>query len=340
MNSYPHLTQPRYVIAGELSRDTILPSSEPPLIDLPGGSLLYTAAGISIWDDGVGLVGRAGSDYPLNWLADFSRRGWDVRGIKILPDAIDLRRFSAYERNLVQNHENPILHFARSGFPFPPFLIGYQKKNPKDDLKSLNLTAVRVSDFPPDYPQATAAHICPMNYLVQSLLQPFLRDGQVTTLTLRASSGYMLPENFDDVLTLVNRLTAFITSEEQIRSLFGRRSSDLWEMAARLARPGCEIVIILRGLEGVMVYHAESRKKWVIPAYSSRVRSLTGAADAFCGGFLAGYRFSYDPLEAALRGLISSSLVMDGFGPFFALESLPGLAEARLEKLRELVWEG
>ncbi len=37
-----------------------------------------------------------------------------------------------------------------------------------------------------------------------------------------------------------------------------------------------------------------------------RSLTLTGAGDAFCGGFLAGYRSSYDPLQAALTGNISA----------------------------------
>ncbi len=35
--------QPTFVIAGKLSREYILPHSGPPLLDSPGGSLLYTA---------------------------------------------------------------------------------------------------------------------------------------------------------------------------------------------------------------------------------------------------------------------------------------------------------
>ena len=62
-----------------------------------------------------------------------------------------------------------------------------------------------------------------------------------------------------------------------------------------------------------------------------------GAGDAFCGGFLAGYRLTYEPLQAALYGNIAASLVVEGNGPFFALDALPGLAGARLEALRQSV---
>ena len=45
----------------------------------------------------------------------------------------------------------------------------------------------------------------------------------------------------------------------------------------------------------------------------------TGAGDAFCGGFLAGYRQTYDPVQAVLHGSVSASLVVEGSGAFLCL---------------------
>jgi ribokinase len=60
-----------------------------------------------------------------------------------------------------------------------------------------------------------------------------------------------------------------------------------------------------------------------------------GAGDAFCGGFLAGYRRTYEPLMAVLYGNISASLVVEGHPALYALDVLPGLPQARLEALRQ-----
>jgi ribokinase len=75
----------------------------------------------------------------------------------------------------------------------------------------------------------------------------------------------------------------------------------------------------------------------MIPAYPVQVHNLTSAGDAFCGGFLAGYRTSYDPLYAALCGNISASFSIEGSHPFYAMDALPGLASARLESLKSKV---
>jgi ribokinase len=145
----------------------------------------------------------------------------------------------------------------------------------------------------------------------------------------------MNPTFWDNVPALITGLTAFLPSEEEMRSLFQGRASDLWQMAEALAAYGCEIIVIKRGEGGQLLYDAAAHACWEIPAYPARLVDPSGAGDAFSGGFLAGYRRTYDPLQAALYGNISASLVMEGVGPFYAMDTLPGLAQARLEALKQ-----
>lgn len=108
-------------------------------------------------------------------------------------------------------------------------------------------------------------------------------------------------------------------------------------MADTLAGYGCEVVVIKRGVHGQYVLDTARHTRWAIPAYPANGVDPTGAGDAFCGGFLAGYRDTYDPLEAALRGNISASIMIEGSTPFYAYDVLPSLAQMRLESLRSLV---
>ena len=52
---------------------------------------------------------------------------------------------------------------------------------------------------------------------------------------------------------------------------------------------------------------------------------------------MIGYRRTYDPIEAVLYGNVSASLVIEGSESYYALEALPGLAQARLDAIRETV---
>lgn len=333
-------TTPRFIIAGQLLRDYVILPSNQVLLDVPGGSSLYAAAGVAVWEPAPppAILARVGQDYPREWLDDFARHGMDVHGVRCLNQEVDLRSFTAFTSRTTRLTDDPVAHFARVGHPFPHELLGYRSRSTQIDSRTRLLpTSLRQADIPPDYLDATAAHLCPMDYLTHSLLPAVLRQAEFTTVTLDPSPGYMNSTYWDDVPALITGLTAFLPSEEELSSLFQGRSNDLLQMAEALAAYGCEIIVIKRGEGGQIVYDAAARTRWEVPAYPAKVIDPSGAGDAFCGGFLAGYRRTYDPLLAALHGNISASLVVEGVGPFYAVDVLPGLAEARLEALRQSV---
>jgi ribokinase len=136
--------------------------------------------------------------------------------------------------------------------------------------------------------------------------------------------------------TILLGVNAFMPSENELRSLFWGESNDLWEMAQKIAEQGPEIVIIRRGAMGQYVFDRIGGKRYEIPAYPARLMDPTGAGPAFCGGFLAGYARTSDPLMAALHGNVSASLKIEGTGPFSPLDALSGLADARLQSLKEM----
>jgi sugar/nucleoside kinase (ribokinase family) len=329
---------PRYLLAGQLRREYIILPSGEALNDVPGGTVLYAAVGVAIWepDPPPAILARVGEDYPQEWLSEFRNHGLDTRGVRVLSQPVDVRNFTAYISRSVRLTEDPVAHYARLGLPFPKELLGYRDSSSSLGSRThLQSTSLRQGDIPPDYLDAGAAHLCPMDYLTHSLLPAVLRQVEFSTVTLDPSPGYMNPTFWNDVPALLTGLTAFLPSEEEMVSLFEGRSNDQWQMAEALSAYGCEMIVIKRGEGGQYLYDASGRNRWEIPAYPSRVVDPGGAGDSFCGGFLAGYRRTYDPLEAALYGNIAASLVVEGVGPFYALDALPGLAQARLESLRQ-----
>jgi sugar/nucleoside kinase (ribokinase family) len=332
--------EPAYVVAGRMTREYILPPSGNPLLDVAGGSALYAAGGVLPWAGDVGIVARVGEDYPRPWLKDIQARGVNTEGVEILPQTLDLRAFHAYNEEFEVTHSLPVSQFARRGLTFPKVLLGYQdpsqveKDTRKSDPRSPAATAV-----PLDYREARAVHICPMEFVSHNHLTNVFSTGSVATLTLDPSAGYMMPSFLRELRVVVNRLTAFLPSEEELRGLFWGITHDLWEMAATIGEYGCDLIVIKRGARGQSVYDVKGRHRWEIPAYPARLADPTGVGEAFCGGFLAGFRKTYDPVQATLYGNISASLKLEGSGAFYPLDVLPGLAHARLEVLRELVQE-
>jgi sugar/nucleoside kinase (ribokinase family) len=230
---------PTFVIAGHLRRDYLLPLVGRPLLDVPGGDLLYAAAGLAVWERNAGLLARVGEDYPHEWLRAFEQRGLDTRGVRILPEHLDLRFFQAYLDPLTPQRNNPVAHFARLGLTYPQALLGYQPPaEVQDDRKTVQPTSPRPVDIPEDYLDASAVHLCPLDFSTHNRLISAFRQGRTTTLTLDPSAAYMNPAAWADLRRLLQGLTAFLPSEEELRALFWGQSNDLWDMAETLAEPG------------------------------------------------------------------------------------------------------
>jgi hypothetical protein len=338
----PDMTEPdpSYILAGQLRRDFAFFPDGRALLDVIGGNLPYAAVGLAVWepDTKPGLVARVGEDYPQEWLAALQQRGLDIRGIRILPEALDLRSFYVYSNRVTRNSEDPVAQCARMGIAVPRTLLGYRTSQPVFDSRTrLAPTSLRQGDLPEDFLGASAAHLCPIDFLTHTLLPAVLRQHGFTTVTLDPSAGTMTPSNWDYIPALVIGLTAFLPAEQELRALFHGRSTDLWEMMEALAGYGCDLIVVKRGERGQLLYDAASHSRYAINAYPARMTDPTGAGDAFCGGFLAGYRQTYDPVQAVLHGSVSASMAVEGSGPFFALDALPGLAQARLAALQEAV---
>ena len=333
--SIPHT---RFIVAGKLARQYILLPTGEVFEDVLGGSAVYGAAGVGLWEKGVAIVARTGQDFPEPWLNKIERASIDRRGVRCLPDVVDLREFIAYPDPETRVLENPVALYSQRGLEFPKNLLGYNRPTNQLDSRSRpSLLTIRQSDIPSDYLDAIAAHICPLDFLSHTLLPPTFRQGHINTITLDAGEGYMDPMFYDDMPVILSGLTAFFCNEEKLTRLFAGRSTDTWEMAEALAEMGCDLIVVKRRARGQFLYDRTSKTRWMIPAYPAQAYNLTGAGDAFCGGFLAGYRTSYDPLQATLCGNISASFAIEGSSPFYAIETMPGLASARLESLRSKV---
>jgi sugar/nucleoside kinase (ribokinase family) len=333
LESFPGLI--RFVIVGRLNRDIILPIAGPPQIDVLGGNLPYAAVGLKLWGETAGLVASIDRDFPSVWLDRLHSIGMDISGIQVSPNLIDSRRFFAHSDAKTTHFQNPVQHFADRKLPFPSVLLGYQANSAGAVHPSI--PSIQISDIPDAYLDASAVHICPIDLQSQTTLPSLFRQGQATTITLSSHPAYMSPTYWEQIPGLLSEMTAFITSEMDIRSLFQGRRTDLWEMAEVLANYGTDFILIRTNTQGVYLYDRNNERKWVVPNYEANPVDPTGAGDAFAGGFLAGYRQFYDPLEATLMGNVAVSLVVEGSGAFYALDAMPGLPELRMEAIRRLV---
>ncbi len=329
---------PKFIFLGGLREDYCITHDGRTIDGALGGNAIYAAVGARLWTDSVGLLGRVGSNFPSQWLEAIAGAGVDLCGIRTLPEALDIRTFYAYLSPDERTDTQPALHYQRVGQALPKALTDYvSSTRGQDQREKYSPAAVRPDDIPERYFKALGLHLSPADYLSHSAVSFKFQDQSSALVTLDPSERYMTPTFRDDLPRLLHGLDAFLPSEREARSFFPSSGIDYWDQADAFASMGPKVVVLKLGAAGQILYDRENNMRWRIPAYPAKVRDVTGAGDAYCGGFLVGLANTGDAIEAALYGTISASLVIEGSGALFALQAAPGLAQARLEALRSAV---
>ncbi|MGD8555028.1 MAG: PfkB family carbohydrate kinase [Anaerolineales bacterium] len=327
-----------HAFVGGLRQDYCITHDGRPHLGMLGGNAVYAAVGAKVWSQSVGVISRVGANFPESWLEQLEQEGIDIQGVRVLPDHHDTRTFYAYLSPEERVDTNPASHFLRINQPLPKELLDYHTSTNLQDSRDIFAPlAVRPTDLPEQVAHCKAAHLAPADFLTHHVLPFHLREVGVPLVTLDPSMRYMDPSFWMELPVIVSGLDAFLPSEAEAAAFFGKHSIDAWEMAEAFGAMGSRFVVIKRGARGQFVLDVEAKKRWHVPAFPARVTDVTGAGDAFCGGFLASLAQTQDVLEAVLHGNISASLTVEGTGALFALDAVPGLANARLEALRPSV---
>jgi len=108
-------------------------------------------------------------------------------------------------------------------------------------------------------------------------------------------------------------------------------------MVEFVASTGVEIVLVYSDSGDHILYDKPSQKRYSIPRYPTQEVDPIGLYPAFCGGFSGGYITHFDPLQSALMASVTASIKIEGTGPLYILQTLPELAKARADALRDRV---
>lgn len=276
-----------FVTFGLIIDDIVFPDGQT-VMGILGGGGPQTAFGLKLWAGQVGLVGGVGSDLPLAALAWLEASGIDTEGLRHSTQWPTPRAWQILEadgrRTQVWRIPGPAIgaQLGRRMEHLPPnyrrargFHLGVHPEEPDlNFINALRHTGADVSIEP---------------------FRPSLRP--LSKLELRA---------------LVSAGQIFSPNEAEAESLVG--PGEPLELIRRLAEAGAEIVALRQGEKGATVHRAASGETWHIPAFETSVVDPTGAGNAFCGGFLAGWVQTGDLRLAGLYGVVAASFLVEQVG--------------------------
>jgi sugar/nucleoside kinase (ribokinase family) len=279
----------RVAVAGNLTLDdTVTPAGFVP--EAAGGDGLYACLAVSAWGASPILITLVGDDYPRAYLDRMAAAGVDVTGVR----AID----------------GPTVHYrvtyALDGNRTFEW-IGAEERLLLTSPVEADYAALEDTDW---------LHLAAMPIQAQ---EAGVAAGRAagTPISLDPHEEYTV--GFEDRLRRLVDGVVFMPSELEARLLFpdidvddpvafglaAAEHLDAWQPAAVALKLGA-LGSIVR-MNGVSVH---------IPALPSKVVDPTGAGDAYCGGFVAGWLATHDMAVAGACGSVAAAETIGGFGAF------------------------
>ncbi len=321
---------PDFVTVGGTVLEWILTAHDQANSRACGGNSFYSAVGAHIWSDRVGVITHAGSDYPQSFLRDFADAGIDIRGVSRIDEPHRLLFIVQYND-----------HGDRRSFT-PEAVADWGKHTPEQLEKYLVPPASPMmfegsskydampDEVPADFWKAKAFHEAPMRFKAQRAFAEALHARGIP-FTLD-SSGRGAPAG--EFLKVLQQVPVFLPSETDVADLLGDVKPE--DAVRQLSAMGPQVVSMKLGRQGSLVYDRRTGRSHRVPVYPTYAKDPTGAGDSYCGGFLVGWLETGDAFEAALRGTVSSSFVVEYFDARHALRVTRQEAERRLNRLRAI----
>lgn len=292
------MPEPRLVILGSVALDT-LASPFGRAERTAGGSATYAALAASLFTS-CGILGVAGEDFPQDILDLFRRRGVDVEGLEIRPQAKSFHWQGSYGYDL----------------------------NVATTLKTeLNVLADYQPKVPPSWRKASYLLLGNMHPATQlSVLSQMEGNPHVFTDTM----NFWIESERKSLLEVIGRSHVLLVNDAEARQLM--ETSNLLAAGRGILSLGPQMAVIKKGEHGSLLFVAD--EVFSLPAFPlEQVKDPTGAGDTFAGtvaGFV-GYqdRLDFDTLRKALvLGTLTATFTVSAFG-------IEGLRRVTAEALME-----
>ncbi|MBN1788577.1 MAG: hypothetical protein JW806_09330 [Sedimentisphaerales bacterium] len=295
------------LVTGSIGIDTVatpLGKSENCL----GGSAVYFSMAASFFSP-VRFVGVIGDDCPFDLAKVFTGRDVDLSGLETRPGSKTFRWKGSYQGDM---------------------------SHALTDAVQLNVLAEK--------PPAVPKNFADSEYVFLANTHPALQLQLLDQLTnpkfiVADTMNCWIQNHADELKQLLARINALIVNDAEAKML--TQEDNLSTATKKLQDLGPQVIIIKKGANGVIALDG-NRGFCALPAYpTADVKDPTGAGDSFAGA-LMGYLASVERTDdryfrtALAYGIVTSSLVIEGFSISAVAAIGRSAIDARLEELRKM----
>jgi sugar/nucleoside kinase (ribokinase family) len=276
-----------FVAFGLIIDDIVFPDGQTAMGVLGGGGP-QTAFGMKLWAEQVGLVGGVGHDLPAEALVWLKSSGLDTTGLRVSTQWPTPRAWQVLEADGRRTQV----------WRVPGLAIGAQLSR-------------RLEYLPDGYRQARGFHLgVHPEEPDLDFINALRNTGAIISIEPFRPAARPLGEA--ELRALLTAGQIFSPNDEEAVSLVG--PAEPLELIRRLAEAGAEVVALRQGEHGATVHRADTGETWHIPAFETPVIDPTGAGNAFCGGFLAGWAQTGDLRLSGLYGAVAASFLVEQVG--------------------------
>lgn len=286
--------------------DIILPDGTSRMSRLGGGAV-HAVMGMRVWHSRVGLAAPVGSDFGGDQLAELAEH-FDLSGL-CYRSAPTPRAWQLFETDGTRNEV-----FRTSFAEMLAICL-----NPRE------LPAVY------DPPAGVHLHCSPQEVPLWSAA---LRQRGCRMILWEPWDGFCIAENLAEFSRYAALVDAVSPNLDEARHLTGLQSPEQI-IHFLVAEQGVKVAALRMGAAGSLVADSSERIHR-IPIYPGPAPvDVTGAGNAYCGGFIVGLVESGDLRQAGWCGGVSASLALRQFGALYPLAGVEAEAARRLAWYRQ-----
>jgi len=163
---------PSYIAFGGMTVDNVITADGHRLIGVCGGNALYSAVGMKVWADDIGIVARVGDDYPHECIQAAAGYGLDLRGLRMLNGPHRLR--VAFANRADGSRTRTVPDDMLEGVPLAE--RHHFRDTTFDDSTYLSFRPV-VADIPDDWlASAKGMHLPALRFVTHRVVTAHVRD--------------------------------------------------------------------------------------------------------------------------------------------------------------------